>query len=341
MCGIFGIVNANPENIYDQIINGLIQLQNRGYDSSGLCILNNNHLEVHKYASTVAESSLQKLQQVCINPGLNNLGIGHNRWATHGVKNDTNAHPHLSNNKQFAVVHNGIIENYAELKQDLMNNGFVFYSQTDTEVIVNLISFFYNKLGGNTEKSIKATVDKLYGTYGIIVIDLKSPDKLFCVRNGSPLLVGKSDDCVIITSEQSGFCNLVSNYITLHNDDICIIERTGGLQVKTSGTYTGKKVLTLNQDFDPHPFAHWTLKEIWYQPTVVLNAINNGGRIDGPTRVKLGGLDQHFSALKDINNIIIQASGSNTVDGFNAVYIESPYASMNVYTDGISKWFIY
>lgn len=146
MCGIFGIVSATPENIYERIINGLIQLQNRGYDSSGLCILNNNYLEVHKYASTVRESSLQKLQQVCINPGLNNLGIGHNRWATHGVKNDTNAHPHLSNNKQFAVVHNGIIENYVELKQDLMNNGFTFYSQTDTEIIVNLISFFTNSL---------------------------------------------------------------------------------------------------------------------------------------------------------------------------------------------------
>jgi len=272
MCGIFGIVSLNQENIYERIINGLIQLQNRGYDSSGLCVLNNNHLEVHKYASTLAESSLQKLQQVCINNLCSHsLGIGHNRWATHGVKNDTNAHPHLSNNKQFAVVHNGIIENYAELKQDLINNGFSFFSQTDTEIIVNLISFFYEQLG-DTHKSIQATIAKLQGTYGIIVMDVNSPDKLFCVRNGSPLLVGKSDDCVIITSEQSGFCNLVSNYITLHNDDICIIERTGGLQVKTSGTYTGKKVLTLNHDLDPQPFAHWTLKEICYQPTVVLNA---------------------------------------------------------------------
>lgn len=329
MCGIFGIVSATPENIYERIINGLIQLQNRGYDSSGLCVLNNNHLEVHKYASTVKESSLQKLQQVCVNMGLNTLGIGHNRWATHGVKNDTNAHPHLSNNKQFAVVHNGIIENYAELKQDLMNNGFTFYSQTDTEVIVNLISFFYNKLGGNTENSIKATVDKLHGTYGIIVIDLKSPDKLFCVRNGSPLLVGKSDDCVIITSEQSGFCNLVSNYITLHNDDICIIERTGGLQVKTSGTYTGKKVLTLNQDLNPHPFAHWTLKEIWYQPTVVLNAINNGGRIDGPCRVKLGGLDQHFSALKDVCNIIILGCGTSFFAGLYGMHFFKRLCNLN------------
>lgn len=327
MCGIFGIVSANQENIYERIINGLIQLQNRGYDSSGLCVLNNKHLEVHKYASTPKESSLQKLQEKCLNKGLHSLGIGHNRWATHGVKNDTNAHPHLSNNKHFAVVHNGIIENYLELKQELINNGFTFFSQTDTEIIVNLISFYYNKLG-DTLQSIQATIAKLQGTYGIIVLDLLSPDKLFCVRNGSPLLVGKSDDFVIITSEQSGFCNLVSNYITLHNDDICVIERTR-LQVKTSGTYTGKKVLTLNQDLDPQPFAHWTLKEIWYQPTVVLNSINNGGRIDGPSRVKLGGLDQHLSVLKDVSNIIILGCGTSFFAGLYGMHFFKRLSSFN------------
>jgi glucosamine--fructose-6-phosphate aminotransferase (isomerizing) len=327
MCGIFGIVSSNQENIYEKVINALIQLQNRGYDSSGLCVLNNDHLEVHKFASTVKESSLQKLQETCVNLGLNTLGIGHNRWATHGVKNDTNAHPHLSNNKQFAVVHNGIIENYAELKQDLMNNGFTFFSQTDTEIIVNLISFYYEKLG-DTPKSIEATIAKLQGTYGIIVMDLLSPDKLFCVRNGSPLLVGKSDDCIIITSEQSGFCNLVSNYITLHNDDICVIERTE-LLIKTSGTYTGKKVLTINNDLTPHPFAHWTLKEIWYQPTVVLNAINNGGRLDGPSRVKLGGLDQHLSLLKNINNIIILGCGTSYFAGLYGMHFFKRLSNLN------------
>ena len=327
MCGIFGIVSSKQENIYEKVINALIQLQNRGYDSSGLCVLNNDHLEVHKYASTVKESSLQKLQETCVNKGLHTLGIGHNRWATHGVKNDTNAHPHLSNNKQFAVVHNGIIENYAELKQDLMNNGFAFFSQTDTEIIVNLISFYYEKLG-DTPKSIEATIAKLQGTYGIIVMDVKTPDKLFCVRNGSPLLVGKSDDCIIITSEQSGFCNLVSNYITLHNDDICVIERTE-LLIKTSGTYTGKKVLTTNNDLTPHPFAHWTLKEIWYQPTVVLNAINNGGRLDGPSRVKLGGLDQHLSLLKEINNIIILGCGTSYFAGLYGMHFFKRLSNLN------------
>jgi glucosamine--fructose-6-phosphate aminotransferase (isomerizing) len=328
MCGIFGIVSLNQENIYERIINGLIQLQNRGYDSSGLCVLNNKHLEVNKYASTPTESSLQKLQEKCINKGLHSLGIGHNRWATHGVKNDTNAHPHLSNNRQFAVVHNGIIENYAELKKMLISKGFTFFSQTDTEIIVNLISFYYDQLG-DTQKSIEATIADLQGTYGIIVVDLKSPEKLFCVRNGSPLLVGKSDNCVIITSEQSGFCNLVSNYITLHNDDICVIERKG-LLIKTSGTYTGKKVLSMNHDLSPEPFAHWTLKEIWYQPTVVLNAINNGGRFDGPSRVKLGGLDQHLSLLKDVSNIIILGCGTSFFAGLYGMHFFKRLTNLNI-----------
>lgn len=326
MCGIFGIVSSIQENIYEKIINSLIQLQNRGYDSSGLCILRDNHLEVHKYASTTAESSLQKLQKVCLDSHAS-LGIGHNRWATHGVKNDTNAHPHLSNNKQFAIVHNGIIENYAELKHFLTENGFNFFSQTDTEVIVNLISFYYDKLG-DTQKSIESTIADLQGTYGIIVIDAKSPDKLFCVRNGSPLLVGKNDDCVIITSEQSGFCNLISNYITLNNDDICVIERTG-LVIKTANIYARKKVSVVSQELTPLPFKHWTLKEIHYQPSVILNTINNGGRIDGLNQVKLGGLEQHLSLLREINNIIILGCGTSFFAGLYGMYFFKRLCNLN------------
>jgi glucosamine--fructose-6-phosphate aminotransferase (isomerizing) len=318
MCGIFGIYSVKKENIYKKIINGLIQLQNRGYDSSGLSVLNKDHLEVYKYASTSTECSLQKLEKATSsNENNSNIGIGHNRWATHGIKNDTNAHPHLSNNGQFAIVHNGIIENYAIIKTFLENNGFTFLSQTDTEIIVNLISFYYEKYE-NTQKAIESTISDLRGTYGIIVLDTKTPDKMYCVRNGSPLLVGKNEDCVIITSEQSGFCNLVSNYITLHNDDICVIEK-GGI-MKTNNIYVDKAVSIMNRDLNPDPFPHWTLKEIVYQPTVVLNSINNGGRIDGPNRVKLGGLEQHISQLKNVNNIIILGCGTSYFASLYGMY---------------------
>ena len=328
MCGIFGIVSSTDENIYSKIINGLIQLQNRGYDSSGLCVLS-DYLEVHKFASTKTENSLQKLEKACSEIGKNPryMGIGHNRWATHGVKNDTNAHPHLSNNKQFAIVHNGIIENYAKLKNFLINHGFTFFSQTDTEIIVNLISFYYDKLG-DTQKSIESTIADLHGTYGIIVLDLKTPDKMYCVRNGSPLLIGKNEDCVIISSEQTGFCNLISNYITLNNDDICVIERNG-LAIKTTNIYTQKKVSVINQELTPHPFEHWTIKEIHSQPSVILSSINNGGRIDGPNRVKLGGLEQHLSVLKNINNIIILGCGTSFFAGVYGMHFFKRLCGLN------------
>jgi glucosamine--fructose-6-phosphate aminotransferase (isomerizing) len=328
MCGIFGILttNSNKENIYDKIINGLFQLQNRGYDSSGLSVLNKDKIETYKYASTATESSLDKLKNLNLSHGETDeiyQGIGHNRWATHGIKNDANAHPHLSNDNNFAIVHNGIIENYAILKQFLIENGYNFYSQTDTEVIVNLVSYYYN-ICNDTFNALQSVIEKLEGTYGIILLDVFNPDKIFCVRNGSPLLIGKNDDCVIITSEQSGFCNLIANYITLNNDDICVIKRThensNELIIKTFHNYIQKNVNIVERDLTPYPYNHWTLKEINHQPTCVLNAINNGGRIKNQCEVKLGGLEQHISILKDIDNIIILGCGTSFYAGLYGMY---------------------
>ena len=333
MCGIFGILTtrSNTENIYDKIINGLFQLQNRGYDSSGLSVLNKGKIQTYKYASTVTESSLDKLKNLNLIKTENDeiyQGIGHNRWATHGIKNDINAHPHLSNDGNFALVHNGIIENYGGLKQFLVENGYSFYSQTDTEVIVNLVSYYY-KIHNDTFTALKYVIDKLEGTYGVILLDVNSPNKIYCVRNGSPLLIGKNEDCIIITSEQSGFCNLISNYITLHNDDICVIERNNELLIKTFNSYTHKKVNIVERDLTPYPYDHWTLKEIHYQPTCVLNAINNGGRIKNQTEVKLGGLEQHIGILKDITNIIILGCGTSFNAGLYGMYYFKKICNFN------------
>ena len=333
MCGIFGILTtrSNTENIYDKIINGLFQLQNRGYDSSGLSVLNKGKIQTYKYASTVTESSLDKLKNLNLIKTENDeiyQGIGHNRWATHGIKNDINAHPHLSNDGNFALVHNGIIENYGSLKQFLVENGYSFYSQTDTEVIVNLVSYYY-KIHNDTFTALKYVIDKLEGTYGVILLDVNSPNKIYCVRNGSPLLIGKNEDCIIITSEQSGFCNLISNYITLHNDDICVIERNNELLIKTFNSYTHKKVNIVERDLTPYPYDHWTLKEIHYQPTCVLNAINNGGRIKTQTEVKLGGLEQHIGILKDITNIIILGCGTSFNAGLYGMYYFKKICNFN------------
>ncbi len=332
MCGIFGIIlNSNNENVYQLVLNGLGQLQNRGYDSAGLAVLKENAISVFKYASTNDSNALEKLARLKLVANGDELHsvIGHNRWATHGIKSDINAHPHLSNSEQFAIVHNGIIENYNELKQFLIKNGYTFYSQTDTEVIVNLIDYHY-KVFQNTFEALRCTIQELRGTYGLLVQSAYEPNKLFCVRNGSPLLIGQNEDRVIVTSEQSGFCNMVNNYITLHTDDICVIEKhPNKLVVTTTHTYTQKSVNILNSALTPDPYEHWTLKEINEQPEVVLNSINKGGRIKSNSEVKLGGLEQHSETLKNIDNIILLGCGTSYFAGLYGMYFFKQLCNLN------------
>lgn len=325
MCGIFGlVVLLENNNLYQLIINGLIQLQNRGYDSAGLCAITGDSFEVHKFASTNEMNAIEKLTSCAKSENFEKayIGFGHNRWATHGGKTDINAHPQLSNSGAFAIVHNGIIENYKELKKKLVSEGFIFKSQTDTEVIVNLIEFNYNKYN-NIYEAIKKTIENLTGTYGLIIQSTFEPNILYCVKNGSPLLVGQNEDKIIVTSEQSGFCGMISNYITLHNDDICIISRVNNpltLSIKTKQNYKKKNVYMFESELSPHPYNHWTLKEIYQQPEVILNTINKGGRIRNETEVKLGGLEQHSELLKTIDNIILLGCGTSYFAGLYGMH---------------------
>ena len=336
MCGIFGIVLSQEklENIYNLIINGLTQLQNRGYDSCGLSILNNNTFDVVKCASTNEINAIDKLLLLINNENLKNenytIGIGHNRWATHGMKTDVNAHPHLSNDRNFVIVHNGIIENYHILKSMLLEKGFTFFSQTDTEIIVNLLQYNYSQSNGSVFEVIRKTISELNGTYGLIIQSLYEPNKLFCVRNGSPLLIGQTEDRVIITSEQSGFCNMVNNYITLNNDDICIIEQTGSeVNLTTNHVYLKKNISEIECLLTPHPYKHWTLKEMNDQPNTIMNAINKGGRIKSKTEVKLGGLEQCAHNLKNIKNIIILGCGTSFFAGLYGMYFFKQICNFN------------
>jgi len=335
MCGIFGIVlnkteNAKKTGICDLLINGLLQLQNRGYDSAGLCFIQDDQFIVNKYASTNSINALDKLISMKLNYKVD-IGIGHNRWATHGMKTDINAHPHLSNDGKFVIVHNGIIENYNELKNMLIGEGFTFYSQTDTEVIVNLLQYKYKSSNSkDVFETIKKTVNLLTGTYGLLIQSLYEPNKLYCVRNGSPLLVGQNEEEVIITSEQAGFCNRMSNYITLHNDDICIITRQqDSISVNTIYNYTKKAVTLVETSLTPYPYEHWTLKEINEQPDVIINSINNGGRIKNQFEVKLGGLERNIDSLKIVQNIIILGCGTSYFAGLYGMHYFKQLCNFN------------
>lgn len=330
MCGIIGILSNCNINIFDFLMMSLLQLQNRGYDSSGICMLDNNEYILHKYATTKDKDSIEKLKSInCSNENVN-LGIGHNRWATHGPKNDINAHPHVSNNGKIIIVHNGIIENFSKLKNFLMNEGFKFYSGTDTEVIANLLEY-NSRNESDFMKVIKITIDILSGTYGLIILNSDENNKMYCVRNGSPLLLGYNDEYAIITSEQSGFCNKVNTYLTLHNDDIACIELSDGkLDVKYNSIYDFKNVNLIDFKESPDPYEHWTIKEIFEQPQKILNSINLGGRILNKKEVKLGGPDDNIESLIDTENIILLGCGTSYHSCMYAKYYFKKICNFNI-----------
>ncbi len=314
MCGIYGILSKEINvNIIQFILDGLVQLQNRGYDSAGIyCINQNNEHLFKKYASEDSVDALDRLNKMNLENKNYTIGIGHNRWATHGAKTDINAHPHQSNNEEFIIVHNGIIENFQALKDGLISKGYTFYSQTDTEVIANLLEENYKETL-DTIHAIKKTIEMLSGTYGLVIIHKQQPSKLYCVRNGSPLLIGHNDDYCIITSEQSGFCKKVNTYITLNNDDVCeiSIDAKNRIKIDYKIKTQSKKITLDNVELTPSPYEHWTLKEIYEQPQKILNSINLGGRILSNNQVKLGGLDRNKDKLQNIEHIILLGCGTS------------------------------
>ena len=333
MCGITGFIGN--ENAFAQILAGLYQLQNRGYDSAGISVIQDGEIQTHKYASSDTTSALTLLSKFEKQYTNCFTGIGHTRWATHGAKTDTNSHPHISHNGLFSLVHNGIIENFQEIKTKLLENGIEMKSQTDTEVIVNLIALYFDE-SGDVEQSIQQTTKELTGTWGVAVLYKGEPNKIYCTRHGSPLLVGVDGKRAMITSEQSGFCNQFSKYIVLNNHDICTLTRdneTGDIKMKTSDVYNAKNAQSVNAALTPAPYPHWTIKEIHEQIDSSLRAISLGGRLLSNNEVKLGGLYERESELKQLDNIILLGCGTSyhagmigihylkEIGGFNSVQL--------------------
>lgn len=327
MCGIIATISNNSisQKCVNILFNGLEQIQNRGYDSAGICTINNNKFIIDKFASNIIGdkhiSSLEKIKKNLSNHENSNIGIAHTRWATHGPKTDINSHPHMSMDNKFSLVHNGIIENYKELKEMLIKEGYIFTSQTDTEVIVQLLSFIYKKKGDIIE-TINETIKLLSGTWGLAILCIDSPDIIYCTRHGSPLLISYSDDFAIISSEQSGFSNNVNNYFVLKNDDICVLKKElNKIIIKTNHSYELKKITLCLNNNTPYPFKHWTIKEIYEQNESINRAISFGGRLLSLEEVKLGGLEINKEKLMKIDNIIILGCGSS----YNAGLLGSYY----------------
>ena len=319
MCGIFGILSTNSNQVlsktlYETILDALKELQNRGYDSSGIGLqpLSGEWL-LQKHSSSQTVTSLEELENrsnLIPNHRSIHVGFGHNRWATHGAKTALNAHPHISSNGVVGVVHNGIIENYQELKRFLVENGFQFISETDTEVIPNLIAYYY-KIDKDPIIAIRHSIERLQGTYGLVIIF--NGASIYGVSSGSPLLFGHNSGYGMFSSEPAGFCNLVDTYVTLDKNDICemVLERDG-VCVRTQNIYTEKKIPDIFETLStPNEYKHWTLKEIYDQPTAFMNTLNNGGRIYDDLHVKLGGLDTCKKELLECQHMVFIGCGSS------------------------------
>lgn len=329
MCGIIGFLGDFFG--YKFVFDGIKILLNRGYDSVGICGLKDNEFLIHKYASTNDKNSYDILKEhESQYKDLITPLISHSRWATHGPKTDINAHPHVDYTGKFSIVHNGIIENYSEIKKELIDKyGISFKSQTDTEVIVNLISVLYNE-HKNVELAMQHAFNKLEGTWGVLLMFTETPNKLYCARHGSPLLIGFGENFMMVASEQSGFAQYVNNYICLNNKDIITLEKKNKkVYMNTKQEYNLRNV---NKDFtsnSPSPYPHWTIKEINEQPDSINRALGMGSRIFDDYNVKLGGLDKMKKELMEIQNIILLGCGTSYHAGLVGSYFLKELCEFN------------
>lgn len=316
MCGIVGYLGTNS---CQRVIDGLTLLQNRGYDSVGFSTILKDNIRTCKYASTTTCNSIELVKNSIIDiSGINhtNNSIGHTRWATHGNKTDINAHPHSDNRNRISIVHNGIIENFKELKNELMMQGYFFHSQTDTEIIAVLIGYYLDSQYSLT-KAIEYTIKRLRGTWALLVINKDQPNTIWATQNGSPLLLGIEDSYAFFVSEQIAFQNLIKNYIVLKNHDIIevsINEHQIHYDIIIQ-SYDTQTTIFQDTELTPIGYEYWTIKEIYEQPFSVLRAINNGGRILDDSQVKLGGLDDHKDLLLTIDHLIILGCGTSFFSG--------------------------
>jgi glucosamine--fructose-6-phosphate aminotransferase (isomerizing) len=320
MCGIVGYIGGREA--YPIIINGLKRLEYRGYDSAGIALYDGTEIQLSKTKGKVSDLE-ERISKEITTKG--NLGIGHTRWATHGVPNDVNSHPHYSNSGDLVIIHNGIIENYASIKQELINRGYSFESDTDTEVLVNLIEEIKKKEKVKLGKAVQIALNQVVGAYAIALFDKNKPDEIVVAKLGSPLAIGIGDDEFFVASDASPFIEFTNNAIYLEDEEMAIIRRGREVRVRKIkddqlvDPYIQELQLNLEQ-IEKGGYEHFMLKEIYEQPTVIKDTYR-GRLLADQGIVKLGGLEDHIGKFKNANRIIIVACGTSWHAGLVAEYI--------------------
>lgn len=333
MCGIVGYIGH--KQAYPILINGLKRLEYRGYDSTGVSIMNG---EAKTYKKKGKVSDLEAFVKDKDISG--HIGIGHTRWATHGEPNDVNAHPHTSMNGNFIIIHNGIIENYGPLKKKLEQRGYKFKSQTDTEVLANLIEYIYLKGSVTAELAVRLALTKVVGAYGLVILCKNEPDKVIAARKGSPLVIGVGKEEYFIASDATPIIEHTNSVIYLNDSDVAIIS-TSELTLKTvHNDLLTPNIQKLNLEIgeiEKNNFEHFMLKEIFEQPRSILDTFR--GRLTGDdSAINLGGLYNVMPQLIKAKRIIIIGCGTSWHAGLVGEYLFEELARIPVEVEYASEF---
>ena len=333
MCGIVGYIGL--KQVYPIVINGLKRLEYRGYDSAGIAIVNG---DTHVYKKQGKVADLVKHTQNDNVTGT--IGMGHTRWATHGEPNDVNAHPHRSANGYFTLIHNGIIENYSGLKKKLIANGYSFQSETDTEVLVNLIEYYYLHGKVSAELAVRLALSKVIGAYGIVVACSKEPDQLIAARKGSPLVIGIGNEEYFIASDATPIVEHTKSVIYLNNDNVAILKRNELILKTIDDVELTPEIQELQLDIgeiEKNGYDHFMLKEIFEQPRSINDTFR--GRLSADLKdIRLGGLLDVMDKIEKARRIIIIGCGTSWHAGLVGEYLFEEYARIPVEVEYASEF---
>lgn len=337
MCGIVGYIGHREA--YPIVIKGLKRLEYRGYDSAGVMLYDESGIKVSKTKGKVSDLEARASQEINTS---GTIGMGHTRWATHGVPNDVNSHPHLSNSGDLAIIHNGIIENYEPLKKELINRGYVFKSDTDTEVLVNLIEDVQKKDNLKLGKAVQVALNQVVGAYAICVFDRKNPDEIIVARLGSPLAIGIGKDEFFIASDASPFIEYTSNAIYLEDEEMAVVRLHKPLSVRRIkddrlvDPYVQELQMNLEQ-IEKGGYDHFMLKEIYEQPNVIKDTYR--GRLHANEGlIQMAGVEDNLEKFLNADRILIVACGTSWHAGLVAEYIFEEFARIPVEVEYASEF---
>ncbi|AMA48203.1 MULTISPECIES: glutamine--fructose-6-phosphate transaminase (isomerizing) [Flavobacterium] len=337
MCGIVGYIGYREA--YPIVVKGLKRLEYRGYDSAGLVLYDGEDIKLSKTKGKVSDLEEKSKTEITLS---GTIGIGHTRWATHGVPNDVNSHPHTSNSGDLVIVHNGIIENYEPLKKELINRGYVFHSDTDTEVLVNLIEEVQKQENIKLGKAVQIALNQVVGAYAICVFDKKKPNEIVVARLGSPLAIGVAENEFFIASDASPFIEYTSNAIYLEDEEMAIIRLKKGLKVRKikddSLVHPYVQELKMNlEQIEKGGYDHFMLKEIYEQPNVIKDTYR-GRLYSNEGIIKMAGVEDNLEKFTNANRILIVACGTSWHAGLVAEYIFEEFARIPVEVEYASEF---